>query len=116
MNLKATLESKHLEKREYLLVLGNYANNVPAIQILKNGGLECVATVNLWDGVEPNPGCVFLKGWSENEGLPESMVAAGLVEPTGRVEPTGFVEAGEYRMIGELAKAWEAYSRKGKFR
>lgn len=47
-----------------------------------------IATVNL--GMEPlGEGCVFLKGWSENEGLPEALEVAGLVKLTGRRVATG---------------------------
>jgi hypothetical protein len=43
---------------------------------------------------------VWLKGWSENEGVPEALEEAGLVKLTGETWPTGFVEAQEAILLG----------------
>ena len=48
------------------------------------------------------PGHVWLKGWSENEGAPEALVEAGIVELTGRELPTGFVNAQEAKLLHEV--------------
>ena len=45
------------------------------------------------------PGNVWLKDWSENEGVPEALVKAGLVELTGIQWATGFCEAKEARLL-----------------
>jgi hypothetical protein len=56
------------------------------------------ATVNLpQEALAPN--CVWLKGWSENEGLPEAMEKAGIVRLTGRTAPTGFCHAQEAELL-----------------
>ena len=47
----------------------------------------------------PLPGHVFLKGWSENEGIPEALEKAGVVEFTGRTIPTGFCQAIEAKLL-----------------
>ncbi len=44
-------------------------------------------------------GHVFLKGWSENEGVPEALVKAGIVELTGHTVPTGYCEAIEAKLL-----------------
>lgn len=36
---------------------------------------------------------VIIKGWSENAGMPEALIAAGVIGPQLRSVPTGFVEA-----------------------
>ena len=56
------------------------------------------ATVNVQGAFVPE-GHVLLKGWSENEGLPEALVAAGLVEMTGVTVPTGYCEAQEAKLL-----------------
>jgi hypothetical protein len=65
-------------------------------------------TVNLWDPpVFPAAGCVFVKVTREYRGWLESLIDAGLVEPTGREEGAGFVEryAVECRVLNpELLK------------
>jgi hypothetical protein len=50
----------------------------------------------------PNEGCVFLKGWSENVGIPEALVKAGIVELTGRKVISRFCEAVEARLLVEV--------------
>jgi len=47
----------------------------------------------------PQPGHIFLKGWSENEGIPSALVSAGIVELTGRTIPTGYCDAQEARLL-----------------
>ena len=44
-------------------------------------------------------GHVFLKGWGENEGVPDALVKAGIVELTGRTVQTGFCEAVEAKLL-----------------
>ena len=76
---------------------GRYANDQIAIQIVSNRGIESTATVAL---VNPkyqlgsgNETHCWLKGWSENEGLPEALEKAGIVKLTGDLASTGFVFA-----------------------
>ena len=47
----------------------------------------------------PSPGFVFLKGWSENEGIPEALVSAGIVKLTGKTIPTGYCKAQEAQLL-----------------
>ena len=54
---------------------------------------QIVATVALKDAPRVAPRSVWLKGWSENEGVPDALVRAGMVRLTGEVFSTGFVEA-----------------------
>ncbi len=50
-------------------------------------------TVNLAEyGQYPAPGCVFIKVTPEYSGWLESIVGAGLIEPTGRELAAGYVE------------------------
>jgi len=59
------------------------------------------ATVNVPEAYVPE-GHVLLKGWSENLGLPQAMVEAGIVELTGVKVPTGMVEAEEAKLLREI--------------
>jgi hypothetical protein len=70
--------------------------------VVGDGELLGTPTVNLWSPpVFPAEGCVFVKITDEYAGWLESLVAAGLVEPTGRIEPAGLVEryAAECRVL-----------------
>lgn len=85
---------------------GYYGNGETAITIMRNGEREAVATVNLEDyGVTAPPGHVWLKGWSENRGIPEALEQAGILKLTGETVPAGHATA----QLAELSdKAIEA--------
>lgn len=84
---------KHSVKRE----TNSKVTGQTAILIVHpdTGDRLAIATVNL-EGLgaktlEPN--FVWLKGWSENEGIPEALENAGILKRTGEVFSTGFVQA-----------------------
>lgn len=78
--------------------VGFYRDGSMALFVDSDRGRECTATVCLApDGPESEYGFVWLKGWTENEGVPEALEKAGIVRRTGETYNTGFVKA-------ELAK------------
>lgn len=95
-NIKININAKYV-KGEVELRFGHYRNGSIAIQAFNSKGEpEFIATVAL-DEMPPE-GHVFLKGWSENEGIPFALVSAGIVKLTGRTIPAGF----------SFSKAYEA--------
>jgi len=60
---------------------------------------EPLFTATVWLPDAPDEGCVWLKGWEENEGVPEALVKAGVVRLTGRTCHTGYCEAQEARLL-----------------
>ena len=54
----------------------------------------CVATTNI-AGYRCEPGNVLIKNWSENQGVYEALLKAGVIGPVLREVPTGFVTAYE---------------------
>lgn len=70
-----------------------YGDGSPALKLSNQGEPMAVATVCI--DVPASDGHVWLKGWSENEGIPEALESAGVIKLTGRTFPTGFVEAQE---------------------
>jgi hypothetical protein len=84
-----------------------YRSGETAIEVVDPyGGPPYVATVALVPYGAPHPGefGVWLKGWSENEGVPEALAAAGVVTLTGRRHPAGFCEA-QHADLTERARA-----------
>ena len=79
------------------LSFGKYGNGSTAIQAFQGGEPMFVATVAMDE--LPLRGHVFLKGWSENEGIPEALEKAGIVKLTGRKIPTGYVEAEDAELL-----------------
>jgi hypothetical protein len=59
-------------------------------------------SVNL-HGNPPAHGAIWVKTWSEGEGVAEQLVALGIIELTGRKAAAGYSLAVEAKLIGELA-------------
>jgi len=92
--------------REYphvKLCQGTYGDGSLAL-IFKDENLERLATATVYLDVSPSAGCVWIKDWSENEGMLDSLVKARIIEPTGRTQPTGWVKAIEARLLVDLAQ------------
>lgn len=87
--------AKHIDQSK--VRFGIYYNGKTSIILVhpNTGERLAVATVNIYrPGVkETGPGFVWLKGWSENEGIPEALEKAGIVKRTGETFLTGFVKA-----------------------
>jgi len=80
------------------LFFAKYQNGSTAIQAKSLFG-EPVFTATVALEEMPPENHVFLKGWSENEGVPEALVKAGVVKLTGRKIPTGYCEAEEAELL-----------------
>ena len=65
----------------------------------QTGITELTASVNLAPEEQPNDDCVFIKDYSENEGVLAALIAADIVEPTGRTVQSQYVEFPEVRLL-----------------
>lgn len=84
---------------QVVLNIGRYANKRPAIQLeTLDGDPYATATVNLPNDT-PAKDCVFIKDYSENEGMLTWLVENKIVAPTGRILPSGFVVIPEARLL-----------------
>ena len=93
------IKTKYLDE-EAILEFGKYSNGSISIE-LYSSDWEPLAKATVALDELPTEGCVFLKGWSENEGIPECLVKAGIVELTGKKIQTGYVEALEAKLLCE---------------
>lgn len=78
------------------------STGAPALYLIdsEDGQVLTVVSVNLLRHPAPAPGCIWVKTWSENEGLLEQLVKAGLLEPTGRTATVGIAaKAVEARLL-----------------
>lgn len=93
----------------YLSVDGNIAIRLDTEE---GGWSERLAsvTINIF-AEDPAPGCIWVKNWSENEGMLDALTEAGWLEGTGRTTRSGFVTVPEARLTGPLAAAVEEYLR-----
>ena len=85
---------------EAVIKKGTYPNGSTALQLISVDG-EPLATATVALDVLPDEGNVFIKNWSENSGILESLQDAGVVGPVIRTIPTGFVQAYEVKLLSE---------------
>jgi hypothetical protein len=85
---------------QVILQKNSYSNGRLAIQLIdaEDGEPVAIATVNLPEH-ELAPDEVFIKDWSENDGMVEFLVENGIVEYTGRRVPTGYTSAAVCRLL-----------------
>ena len=99
--MKVRIKAKYIND-EVVLTKGLYADGATAIVAHTLFGEPMFkATVSVQNAL-PKQGCVFLKGWSENEGIVEELVRLGIVKLTGRTESTGRVMAQEAILLAEI--------------
>lgn len=105
MNIQ--FKSRYAPAGEYILYLRGYYNDgSPAIALSKeNSGPQLTITVAQDDG-PPRPGHIFVKDWSENEGVLDGLLEAGVIKPgIIRTIPSGYVEIYECPLTDE-ARTW----------
>jgi len=90
---------------ECLVVFRRYHDGNPAILLIDANDYQPVATATVNADIPPPDGTVFVKDWSENEGMLEALIAANVIhpEPVGFV-PLGFVTAGAYCLTDEALR------------
>ena len=101
MTVKTKRTDLHVGPSKYcgggVILFGFYQSGELAMRIVDGltGVPEATATVSLVPYGAEHPGKfgVWLKGWSENEGLPEALERWGIVKLTGRKHRTGRCEA-----------------------
>lgn len=97
--MKITLQTKYLKRSEYYLrFMGNFADGGAALELYSTDAQrEMRCTVSI--GEPPKPGHVWVKDWSENEGLLPGLIEAGVLHPTPtRVARSGFVDVFEHKL------------------
>lgn len=73
-------------------VFGKYANGRVSITLVDSGETIAIATVNLVDScIESDE--VIIKDWSENKGMLDALIKAGIVAEPDKYEQTGHVIA-----------------------
>ncbi|KKN05781.1 hypothetical protein LCGC14_1083770 [marine sediment metagenome] len=95
--MKIRVDAKNVNE-DVLLSFAKYGDGSVAIQAVSLDQ-EPMFTATACINEPAKEGHVFLKGWSENEGIPEALVKAGVVELTGRTVSTGYCEAIEAKLL-----------------
>jgi len=71
-------------------VIGRYANGQTSIQLVDQDGMPFM-TASVAHDVNITDDCVIIKNYSENEGILEALIEAGIIEKPFCEIPTGFV-------------------------
>lgn len=69
-----------------------YGNGQNCLRIFENGMPYMTASVSLVNENQADNE-VFIKNWSENDGIMQDLMASGIIGPVMQYIPTGFVEA-----------------------
>lgn len=95
------VEIKYFKGKGHILA-GEYPNGQLALQIFGNAGSgydEPIAVITVAMPEAPDPGCIWVKDWSENEGMESWLVRSGLAVPTGKGLDNGFVQIWEHKLL-----------------
>lgn len=99
--------AKHVSTGDYILRTTKYQyggtaliatrpdESVPEDVELVAEDIEFVASVFMEGLVPEDENTIWLKGWSENEGIPEELEGHGVIEFTGKTAQAGFATAHE---------------------
>jgi hypothetical protein len=68
-------------------------NRLHALVLFDSEDMPAMKVTVFIDGVDVPPDHILVKSWSENEGLFEALVAAGVVHQVATLIPTGYVNA-----------------------
>ena len=96
--MRVHIKTRHINGEVYLKFRNYRDGSVAITATTLYGEPQFTATVALKNET-PRPGHVFLKGWSENEGIPEALEKAGIVKRTGRLLPIGYCYAEEAQLL-----------------
>lgn len=96
-----TVNTKYLPNEKATVHKKEYANGYPALVLTDEYGSPLMtASVNLVAYDEyPAEGHVFIKDWSENEGILHSLIEQGVISGPVRIVQAGFTHAHECKVL-----------------
>lgn len=104
--MQISIETAYTPKGDYELVLeGEYKDGSPAFSVYNNGEHMFRATVCV--DMPPENGNIIIKDWSENEGVYQALLDAGIINESVKTHHTGFVEAFECPLTDKVKNHFE---------
>lgn len=100
-----SIQSKYVQEEEAYIWLSQYitgdGHDVPALMVTNAYKEPLITpTINLVGyGEFPEEGNVFIKDWSENEGILNELIANGIISAPVRQVPAGHATAYECRLL-----------------
>lgn len=104
MAVQVHLKTRYIDELCEVVVSGLYIDASTCIKILSADGRPmATATVCLIEyGHTPKLWNVFIKSWSENEGMLEALQKAGIIGEVVREVPAGYATAYECPLLKDL--------------
>lgn len=108
-----TVSTRYVKDREALFRVRHYpADNSPALQLYDPETEEPLLTASIclihYD-LKPRKDAIFIKDYSENEGIQTCLERLNLIGPPIMHYPHGYVVFTEHMMQNELLDAWHDY-------
>ena len=76
-----------------------YTNKTPCLLITDSSGSPYAKLTVALEDKNPEPGCYFIKAWSENTDIAEVLRKSGIFEDTGQRVATGYTNVEVWRRI-----------------
>lgn len=97
-----TANTKYVKDEQAFIKPGYYSDGSVALRANTFIGEQLFTATVALEGRVPEPGNVFIKNWSENEGVLECLIDQGIISEPIATHPTGFTEAHECKLLVEL--------------
>lgn len=91
------VRTKYIDE-DVVIWVEKYTNGSTALTLFTPDGFP-LATATVALEILPEEGNVFIKDWSENDGMLRALQEAKVVGPLIRSIPTGFVQAHEVKLL-----------------
>ena len=103
----AHFTTKYISGEPVIVERSTYVANGHTALLLfsEHGEPLCTATVNLPQPVMLQADEVLIKDWSENEGVMQALIDAGVIGPVMDSHGTGFVYATRHKLLVDLPTA-----------
>lgn len=98
-------QTKYSPQTDKLPRIGYYENGNLALELLDRQTLERIHKVSTNLHIYPSAFCIWVKDWSENEGVYEALENSNLGAFTGCMAPAGFCTAYEFRFTEDFLRA-----------
>lgn len=81
------------------LIFDQYRNGQMCINLIHATEGDPIATATVAMDVQPDAGCVWIKDYSENEGMLACLEESGLLKATGKILNNGYVDVIEAMLL-----------------
>ncbi|QLF83384.1 hypothetical protein SEA_NICEHOUSE_168 [Rhodococcus phage NiceHouse] len=97
-----TANTKYVKDEPAVVKVLGYGDGSKALRAFSTDGSMLFTATTFLEHDTPEEGNVFIKNWSENEGVLECLIDQGIISEPIRIHQSGFVEVPECKLLVEL--------------